>query len=270
MAALAKIRTRYEKYMKDVVNDRNVKDIISDWENGRSDNFVDQQGFKFYPGTLGATINGKPVFQVFLEKNTIVRICENQEHVAFIPAGFNRGKDQSKTLTDADIDSLTVRSDSATSVINPIQHRFAGNSALMSLLHVLVIPKQRIFNAVTLRNKGYNYSSAQALGRQALQMLKDAPSDTAGSLSFWLKDGKLKAREEDMASNCALPEDAEMHSIDHKYSFHVYGDNSIGYLHMHVYDGSLLTKAYEEMGGNKKNTDVNAVKQWASESQLRF
>ena len=137
----------------------------------------------------------------------------------------------------------------------------------MSLLHVLVIPKQRIFNAVTLRNKRYNYRSAQALGRQALQILKDAPSDTPGSLRFWLKDGKLKARKEDMATKCTLPENAEMHSIDHKYSFHVYGDNSIGYLHMHVYDGSLLTKAYEEMGGNEKNTDVDVVKQWASSSE---
>ena len=60
-----------------------------------------------------------------------------------------------------------------------------------------------------------------------------------------------------------------MHPIDHN-SFHVYGDNSIGYLHMHVYDGSLLTKAYEEMGGNEKNTDVDVVKQWASESRLKF
>ena len=261
------MHTRYEKYIKDVVNGRNIKDIVSDWENGTSDNFVDQQGFKFFPGTLGATINGKPVFQVFLENNTIVRICENEEHIAFIPAGFHLGKDQSKTLTDADIDSLTVRSGT---VINPVQHRFAGNSALMSLLHVLVIPKQRIFNAVTLRNKRYNYRSAQALGRQALQILKDAPSDTPGSLRFWLKDGKLKARKEDMATKCTLPENAEMHSIDHKYSFHVYGDNSIGYLHMHVYDGSLLTKAYEEMGGNEKNTDVDVVKQWASESRLKF
>lgn len=54
----------------------------------------------------------------------------------------------------------------------------------------------------------------------------------------------------------------DTHQMDIQYTFHVYGNHSIGYLHMHIYDGNLLTKAYEEMQGDTKNTPVEVVQKW--------
>ena len=37
--------------------------------------------------------------------------------------------------------------------LNPTSYHHGGHSALQSLVHVLVMPKQRIFNAVTLQRR---------------------------------------------------------------------------------------------------------------------
>jgi hypothetical protein len=242
-------------------------DEVDDWETWKSDVFFKQNGF-YMDRKLGATMNGKPMFQWLLDLGRVKQLCDTANHIAFIPAGFNKAKNddlKDDKLLDTELASLNG--------INPVQHRLAGGSALMSLLHVLVIPKleyKRVFNAVTLPGKDYDLADAIKCGEEALKKLKKGGVDEVGSLKFWLQQkGNLAVREADLSAEkgTVLPETAENHVMDIRHSFHVYGNNSVGYLHMHVYDGSLLTKAYDEMKGDSKNTPVHVVRKWVEEKK---
>ncbi len=253
-------------------------DEVDDWETGKSDEFFKRKGF-YMDRKLGATMNGKPMFQFLLDKKLIKPLYktyfkdrfgkEKVKHIAFIPAGFNKDKNdklsEGDKLSDDELESLKG--------INPVQHRLAEGSALMSLLHVLVIPSleyMRVFNAVTLPGKDYDFDDAKQCGEEALSELKKRGADKAGSLAFWLKQkGKLAVREGDMREGTVRPETARKHKMNIQHSFHVYGNNSIGYLHMHVYDGNLLTKAYDEMKGDSKNTPVDVVQRWVEEEEKK-
>ena len=251
---------RYHEYNQD----EELKEMVEAWENETNNVFFEHSGFKYDP-KLGATMNGKPMFQFLLEKKFIKPLAQTEKHIAFIPAGFN--KDKNDKLSEGD--KLSVGELASLKGINPVQHRLAGGSALMSLLHVLVIPKleyMRVFNAVTLPGKKYDFDDAKQCGDQAIRKLKRGSASEVGSLAFWLQqEGTLKVRDDDLSvqKGTVLPETARKHEMDIQHSFHVYGNNSIGYLHMHVYDGNLLTKAYDEMKGDSKNTPVSVVQPWA-------
>lgn len=245
------------------IQDIETKKIVDEWEKNNKAMTTDK-GFKFYK-KLGATINGLPVFEFLIKKHGIYPVAETPNNIAFIPAGFNLKKDSTRTLTEEDLSEIQVGENT---YINPVQYKYAEKSALMSLLHVLVIPKKRIFNAVTLPGKKYDLEEAKKCGEIALKTLRNGPISMVGSLKFWLnnKNPKWKVNQDDMKSR--LPENVNTYKMDIKHSYHVYGNNSVGYLHMHVYDSNLLTKAYEKMDGDNKNTPVEVVQDWLKFYQM--
>ena len=251
---------RYHEYNED----KELKEMVEAWENETSNVFFEHSGPKF-DKKFGVTNDGKPLFQWLLDKGWVKILAQTDKHIAFIPAGWSEEKNNK--LEDAN--KLSHNEFKSLKGINPVQHRLAGGSALMSLLHVLVIPKleyMRVFNAVTLPGKKYDFKDAKDCGEKALNELKERGADKAGSLAFWLQQkGNLAVRDDDLSvqKGTVLPETADNHEMDIQHSFHVYGNNSIGYLHMHVYDGNLLTKAYDEMKGDSKNTPVSVVQRWA-------
>jgi hypothetical protein len=252
---------RFMNYNKD----KKLKKVVEAWENGTSDVFFEHSEFK-HDLKLGATWDGMPMFQWLLEMKRIKPLHETTHHIAFIPAGFDKDKNDQLSkgdrLSEGQLESLGR--------INPVQYRLGGSAALMSLLHVLVIPKldyMRVFNAVTLPGKDYDFADAIQCGETALNILKEGAAEQVGSLRFWLnQEDKLAVREADLSAEkgTVLPSTAENHTMNIKHSFHVYGNNSIGYLHMHVYDGKLLTKAYDKMDGDNKNTPVHVVQPWVN------
>ncbi len=251
---------RYHEYNQD----EELKEMVEAWENETSNVFFEHSGPKF-DKKFGVTNDGKPLFQWLLDRGWVKILAQTEKHIAFIPAGFN--KDKNDKLSEGD--KLSVGELASLKGINPVQHRLGGSAALMSLLHVLVIPKldyMRVFNAVTLPGKDYDFDDARKCGEQAIRKLKRGPASEVGSLAFWLQQtGNLAVCDDDLSAKkgTVLPKTARNHEMKIQRSFHVYGNNSIGYLHMHVYDGNLLTKAYDEMKGDSKNTPVSVVQRWA-------
>lgn len=264
---------RYHEYNQD----EELKEMVEAWENETNKGFkgfFKHSGFRMHP-QLRVTMDGMPMFQFLMDNGRINILWSTDKHIAFIPAGFNKDKNdklEGDKLSPEQFNSLKVKQTDL-STINPVQHRLAGDAALMSLLHVLVIPKldyMRVFNAVTLPGKKYDFEDAKVCGEKALEILKEGGADEVGSLAFWLKQtGKLEVRDDDLSvqntvySTVRPLKTAKNYTMNIKHSFHVYGNNSIGYLHMHVYDGNLLTKAYDEMKGDSKNTPVDVVQPWA-------
>ena len=54
-----------------------------------------------------------------------------------------------------------------------------------------------------------------------------------------IKELGLRPKPTDMAFDTPI---LKPETLDLDYSFHVFPDNSVGYLHMHVFEKSLLTK----------------------------
>ena len=228
----------------------------------------------------GGAALGKPAFQFLIERNMINVIYFSDKNIAFTPAGF-RGPDKKFFPNAPPIDALKFKQDDPTG-INPVtKENGVGGRALMSLLHVLVIPVQnvktdrqgnflkcephRIFNALTLKNHHeYDYEDAKRVGEKALNILKTGGEYRLGSLKFWFRpDNPWKVKPTDMAYHISDSVDSyiESNKVDAKHAFHVWPDNSIGYLHMHVYDNNLLTINGKEH--EHKNVPVDQVKKWA-------
>jgi hypothetical protein len=237
-----------------------LRDAVNSWEQGTSETItVNGQSA---PGTIGGGPHvGKPAFQAFNMKKSFAdggtMVAESENCVAFIPAGFRDGPTYN--------------------TMNPVQKRIGGPSALMSLVHVLTIPKKtRIFNACTLTNDHlWLLKEMRHLGLKATDILIKGPKDMPGSLQWvydqhetiTLNNGKLHTL-------TVLPEDLSPECRDNfKYkcgniqsSFHVYPTASVGWLHLHTYVGDLLTTAHDTMEkesqakyGQPKNTSYDDV-----------
>jgi hypothetical protein len=232
-----------EKYLTE---DKSLHEAVDLWEGGFSDTIMVDG--KACPGTIpGGPHVGKPAFQAFnVCKNFTdggTMVAESENCVSFIPAGFRGGP----TLN----------------TMNPVHERIAGQSALMSLVHVLTIPKdKRIFNACTLhREHTPLLEEMKDLGHKAVMVLLNGPKDMPGSLQWvyaqqgtiTLKDKEglvqppqpLAVQEEDLAPSCRRNfKERAGNIVD---SFHVYPTASVGWLHLHTYVGDLLTTAHDTM-----------------------
>ena len=241
-----------------------VARTIDRWEKGEID--------EIKPPPHGFLGNGMPLFQFldisksFEQGGTMVAESENCR--AIIPAGFRRAP----TLN----------------TMNPVKFAIGGESALMSLCHVLVVPKNvRIYNAVTLRKTHLRLlSEMEELGSIALQKLIEGTADEPGSIRWHLTQSGEIAMDDDTIEDVTLDsddftegsrdsfkglsdgrfEDIKEESLANmKFSFHLNDMASIGYLHMHCYLGNLLTKAYTAMEekaiakGLRKNTPLDEV-----------
>jgi hypothetical protein len=162
--------------------------------------------------------------------------------------------------------------------MNPVREEIGGTTALMSLVHVLTIPKTtRIYNAATLKpeNKAL-IQEMKELGERAVKILMEADEDQLGSLAWVYKqDGAIQMNDGQVKSVKVLPSDLSPSCRNNygmtpkKYttlnSFHLYPAASIGWLHLHSYVGELLTTAHDTMEteastkGYRKNTDYEFV-----------
>lgn len=243
-----------------------LKQAVHEWEQGNVDTITYNDGSEIVlaPGTAPGGPNvGKPVFQYKKEPFTHITdgglmVSESVNCVSFIPGGYR----------DAD----TVNT------MNPVREEIAGNSALMSLVHVLTIPKtQRIYNASTLK-PGHKelLTEMKELGERATIILMEADVSMNGSLpwiyqqqgTLTMKDGTTKSNmvvASDLSPSCQKNFGKPLKSYKILNSFHVYPTASIGWLHLHSYVGDLLTTAHDSMErgeaskGRRKNTPFEYV-----------
>ena len=89
-------------------------------------------------------------------------VCESTNCISFIPAGF--------------------RNASTPNTMNPVREEIGGTTALMSLVHVLTIPKDvRIYNAATLRKEHLPVlEEMEELGQKAVDILMEIWSRSIG------------------------------------------------------------------------------------------
>lgn len=242
-----------------------LKDAVHSWESGVRDTITYVSNGKpvLAPGTCPGGPNvGKPFFQ-FLPLNKSFEqggtlVCESQNCISFIPAGF--------------------RNASTPNTMNPVREEIGGTTALMSLVHVLTIPKNtRIYNASTLKPEHKALlQEMKELGERAVKILMEAGEDQLGSLAWvykqdgtlQMKDGQVKSVkvvDTDLSPDCRSNYGKPLQKYKTLNSFHVFPAASIGWLHLHSYVGDLLTTAHDTMEseaaskGYRKNTDYDFV-----------
>jgi len=271
---MTNLETTYEQFYAD---EGLVKTIL-DWEARKTDvirrpSSSDGSASEPIHGVLG---NGKPLFQFldiskgFSEGGT--KVAESENCSAIIPAGFRGGP--------------------TFNTMNPVKFSLAQYSALMSIGHVLIVPKtERIYNALTLEKCHLSLvSEMEELGSRALMKLIDGTASDPGSIRWQLAQSGSMKMADDTEKNVQVTEDdfndsckdsfrglldGRMEAIleeckgKMKFSFHLGSEASIGYLHMHAYLGNLLTVAHDKMEAkaqgssqghrNRKNTPIDDV-----------
>ena len=283
------VNKKYMKHVHEYFDNRLISDTVEDWQNLKTDSMiikedknddVDEEeedhdkkvmsSTSVVHGTLNVPgnnhIHAKPAFQFLMKKLHTLRnaggsmIKESTNCIAIIPAGF-RGGETINTL-------------------NPVREDIGGLSALMSVLHILVLPKSiRRYHATTLRYEDIPLlEEMKLLGTAAVHELIDEEMDAIGSLSWQLKqdndikmkDGTSKSAkiiETDIAPSCraffneiesslseakgsepfAILQKECKHSSNLSVSFHITPHCSVGWLHMHIYSNKLLTTAHDHM-----------------------
>ena len=153
-------------------------ETVRRWEEGTSETlFMDACELDVAAGALpplaAPAMRGKPIFQCFLEQVTAgtKTVCQafpsvlysDKQCVAFVPAGFRGNGEADGAAFDALLHKARGHRPTAVQqqelvnslaltplTINPASRNHGRSAALMSLVHVLVIPRRRIYNAVTL------------------------------------------------------------------------------------------------------------------------
>ena len=254
----------FGKYQEETAWD--LQEAVDSWEKGTTDtiSYQDDEGSVVYaPGTCpeGPHI-GKPVFQFlnmgksFADGGTMV--AESANCISFIPAGFRDAPTQN--------------------TMNPVREEIGSASALMSLVHVLTVPKDiRIYNAATLTPEHKPLlEEMRVLGEKAVSILMSGPKEMMGSFKWvysqngtiQMKDGSTKSLsvvQTDLSPTCQLNYRKKIKNPEVLNSFHVFPAASIGWLHLHTYIGDLLTTAHDTMEdsayakGYSKNTSYDVV-----------
>ena len=234
---------------------------IGEWERGKSETML--LNGKSINGTIPGGDNvGKPIFQFLPVKSLSdggTMVMESQNCRAIIPAGFR--------------DASTVNT------MNPVRYEIGRLSSLMSILHVIVIPKlERIYNATTLNTSHKDLLiEMRELGRDAITKLILSDENMIGSLKWQLnqtdnitmKNGKVyntSIKTNDMSSRgrCKrnlknarenkLSDNFMIDSIRHY--FHVGESASIGYLHLHSTADCFNTIARDIMEDKAKSNNT--------------
>ena len=144
--------------------------------------------------------------------------------------------------------------------MNPVREEIGETSALMSLVHVLTIPKDvRVYNAATLTREHLPLlEEMKELGEKSTMILMKGSKTMMGSFKWQYSqegevemiDGTMKSMKvikTDLSQKCQKNYHKKINNPTIFNSFHVYHAASIGYLHLHSYVGELLTSAHETM-----------------------
>ncbi len=243
------------------------------WEKKESDEIRMSDGS--VPG--GVLPNGKTLFEVLdtgkkMEDGGTL-ITETEHFNIIIPGGYK------------DYDTFNGS--------NPIKYSLGGMRALMSLVHLIAVPKKgspiRICNAVTMDSLEHGWlisEMEQGLVRGILKLI-DGGTNIPYSVRWHLVQNKMiqmsdgsehstQITEQDMSESCRdsfnglfdgrIAEVLEVAKNDIKFSFHLEDVCSIMNIHCHGYCGNLLTLAHDIMEedakakGTIKNTSSDTVK----------
>ena len=265
-----------------------LTETVKSWEAGENDTLIYRDGGDAVPGTVLSGANkGKPVFQFIPVKPLCcggTMVIDSDNCYSIIPAGFRNGK--------------TVNT------MNPVRYEIGGTSSLMSILHVLVIPKdKRIYNALTLGKEHMGLLfEMRKVGYDSIVKLMNGSEEMIGSLQWNLKqDSMIEMNNGDKLSskitksditpngNCQFnfnsftnseylltnaKEDIIKKSINHY--FHVGRASSIGYLHLHTTANCFNTYARDVMetdavsNGYIKNTPLQEVIKYLNSKVIHY
>jgi len=273
--AVADLYMKYYAQADVVKADRN-------WEQGLEEElFIAQDDRKvFLPGT----VRGKPVFEEGVleslgqpsfktwRRDGGTMIAQSKNWSAIIPGGFRGANTPNK--------------------MNPISFDIGGYSALMGLVHVIVIPNQRITNCVTVMDKDVPLiMEGVQLLETAFNLLADGGADEIGSVRWQLSQSGSIAMADGSEKPCQVVESDfidECHGnfrrlqgnfrrlltntqkmIDEmkmEVTFHADTMSSIRKLHIHGFTADYKTVAYKAMEdkaqsehGQPKNTSLANV-----------
>jgi hypothetical protein len=251
------------------------------WSKGETDKMLDSEGQGF-PGT----IKGEPAFEDGVleslglppfkcwrrEGGTMVAQSKNWS--AIIPGGFRGANTPNK--------------------MNPISFDIGGYSALMGLVHVIVIPDKRITNCVTVtKDEVPLIEEGIQLLYTAFNLLVHGGPDEIGSVRWQLaqkgnitmRDGSEKSMtviEDDFIDECKdnwrkLVQDTETGLKDMKMDITCHGDSmsSIRKLHLHGFSSDYKTCAWQKMEEKAqeehqlpKNTPIEEVLYMANSGKV--
>jgi len=217
------------------------------------------------PPSLPGHMRGKPIFQCFLERLadgaplTAVlptAIYQDAHCLVFSPAGFRGDAEADAALLEGcegDVQLLADRLTKTPLTMNPTSLNLGSHAALMSHAHLLVIPRKRIYNAVTLTEADATLiRHLEAVGRAAVRALLHADGRTAAKTVEPLAD--VPSTLPELAAVSYLPGGLGLSSSCARLAaqriattFHVYPQQSIGWLHMHAFCSGVLTRAFDHM-----------------------
>jgi len=255
--------------------------------------FLDAAHSTAAAGTMPAKapphMRGKPIFQCLLEdvaKGTKLAaafttvLYADDECVVFIPSGFKgrqedgqRDEDVLEAFQASALQQLQHSADSRARGkaigelaqatldqltrtplgMNPSSLAQGGGAALMSLAHALVIPRRRIYNAVTLTAEDAPLiKHLEAVGRAVVAALLRADGRTARQTVEPLAAVPSSLEELEAAAYlpgglCLGSECAAQLATATATTFHVHPMQSVGWLHMHAYCDALRTSAFHAM-----------------------
>ena len=147
--------------------------------------------------------------------------------------------------------------DPYTAVYPPHEEGRAG----MSFVHLLVLPKEHIYNAVSLRATDIPLLNAMASGARAF---------VTGTANREFIASRIKAQ---LGRNAMFKDSLEMSELleadiaayvaddnapnELEFYFHVHPNHSVGYLHMHAIAGNM--RAHSTTSHDNKNTPLDVV-----------
>ena len=239
---------------------KHVSDSIEKWEKYKVDTL--------HPETTGIIPSfRKPAFQLCMQnldnpkaKFKFTTILERtKDYIVIVPAGYRPNSNNK---------SLKYPVDTFNSV-NPASCRLGGNSALMSLVHVLVIPMKRIYNGITLKKKDMSLvKNMQKAARKWVYYLSNADVNQNYSKE-WVLNGNIvnecsryiknyyKIKNEDMSQTINTNIHKKITMEDVSTTFHLHPNHSVGWLHMHGFVKDFATTGYDLH--SHKNVDVDYV-----------
>ena len=258
-----------------------------EWENGSTDMISYKEGSSSEDTMAPGTIKGQPAFEDGVlegiglppfkkwrrEGGTMVAQSKNWS--AIIPGGFRGAATPNK--------------------MNPISFDIGGYSALMGLVHVIVIPDKRITNCVTVTEEDIPLiEEGVQLLHTAFDLLVKGHADEIGSVRWQLsqadmvtmKDGSEKSTnitEEDFIDENRenfknLRENTQQALQDMKMEVTCHGDtmSSIRKLHIHGFSSDYKTIAWQKMEewaeqefGLLKNTPINEILDMATSGKVK-
>ena len=245
------------------------------WEDGDEDElFVAKDDAKVY---LPGTVKGKPVFEDGVlesigqppfktwRRNGGTMVAQSKNWTSIIPGGFRGGNTPNK--------------------MNPISFDIGGYSALMGLVHVIVIPNKRITNCVTVMDKDVPLiMEGVQLLETSFNLLANGGADEIGSVrwqlsqsgSVTMSDGSeapCQVTENDFIDECQgnfrrllIDPTKAIDEMKMEVTFHGDAMSSIRKLHIHGFTADYKTVAYKAMEdkaqadhGQPKNTSLDDV-----------